>query len=88
MSQSEFDQGDAADAMGELYDDVMQAIGESELDTPAALCICMQVIFDHAVTEDGLAVLHSLFAQYEAAWHVERAKSSGSFYSLSEGVLQ
>lgn len=88
MSLSEVDEDDTADAMGELYDEIMAAIAASELDTAAALCICMQVIFDHALNEHGVAALRDLFLRYETAWHVERAKTTGSFHPPSEGVLQ
>jgi hypothetical protein len=79
---------DMTDAVNDLCDEIMVAIEDSALEPAAALCACMQVIFDHISDEVGMATVRDLFAQFESSWRAGRAEAGSPYYQPHQGVLQ
>lgn len=79
---------DLTDDVDALCGDLLDVIADHDLEPAAALCACLQIVFDHIGDEVGMASVRDLFNQYEAVWREEYAGRAATFHPPYQGVLQ
>lgn len=88
MTPDDEDLDDISAEVGALCDDLGDVIADHDLEPAAALCACMQLVFDHIGDETGMASVRQLFNEYEAVWREDHAQGAAPFYPPYQGVLQ